>query len=136
MASSQDLSGTVQPGRGLGAGLMVDRSVMKLLRELSGFEIVPGTLNVHLPRPLDRGSNWRYVAAAVISPDWEAQSGQAGYFLAPVVIAGRYRGLAFQADEPGDPGYPSDQVEIFCEVHLRDALGLVDGDTVAVRVNG
>jgi hypothetical protein len=28
-----------------------------------------------------------------------------------------------------------DWVEIFCEVLPRDALGLVDGDTVAVRVN-
>ena len=74
------------------------------------------------------------MAAAEISADWEARSGQAGYFLAPVVIAGRYRGLAFQADERGDPGYPSDQVELFSEVHLRGALGLADGDTVVVRV--
>ena len=83
---------------------------------------------------IDRGSSWRYVAAAEISLDWERRSGQAGYFVAPVVIAWRYRGVAFQADEPGDPGYPSDQVELFSEVHLRGALGLTDGDTVAVRV--
>jgi CTP-dependent riboflavin kinase len=134
MAPPQDLSGMVQPGRGLGAGIMVDHAVMERLRELAGFAIVPGTLNVRLPRPLDRGSSWRYVAAAEISPDWEARSGQVGYFLAPVVIAGRYRGLAFQADERGDPGYPSDQVELFSEVHLRGVLGLTDGDTVAVRV--
>ena len=134
MAPTQDLSGTVQPGRGLGAGLMADHVVMQRLRELAGFAIVPGTLNVRLPRALDRDSSWRHVAATEISPDWEARSGQAGYFLAPVVIAERYRGLAFQADERGDPGYPSDQVELFSEVHLRGALGLTDGDTVAVRV--
>ena len=113
---------------------MADHAVMERLRELAGFAIVPGTLNVRLPRPLDRGSSWRYVAAAEISLDWERRSGQAGYFVAPVVIAWRYRGVAFQADEPGDPGYPSDQVELFSEVHLRGALGLTDGDTVAVRV--
>ena len=134
MTPPQDLSGTVQTGRGLGAGLMADDAVMERLRELAGFAIVPGTLNVRLPQPLDRGFGWRYVAAAEITPDWEARSGQAGYFLAPVVIAGRHRGLAFQADEPGDPGYPSDQVELFSEVHLRGALGLTDGDTIAVRV--
>jgi CTP-dependent riboflavin kinase len=134
MASPQDLSGTVQPGRGLGAGLMADHAVMERLRELAGFAIVPGTLNVRLPRPLDRDSRWRYVAATEISPGWEGRSGQAGYFLAPVVIAERYRGLAFQADEPGNPGYPCDQVELFSEVHLRGALGLIDGDTIAVRV--
>ena len=109
---------------------------MKLLRELSGFEIVPGTLNVHLPRPLDRGLELALCGRCRDQPDWEAQSGQAGYFLAPVVIAGVTAASRSRPNEPGDPGYPSDQVEIFCEVHLRDALGLVDGDTVAVRVNG
>jgi CTP-dependent riboflavin kinase len=133
MPWQRELSGIVQPGRGRGAGLMEDRAVMARLQELAGFTIVPGTLNVRLPRPLERGSSWRYVAAAEISPDWEARSGQAGYFLAPVLIAERYRGLAFQADEPGD-GYPADLVELFSEVHLRGALGLSDGDRVAVSV--
>ena len=53
MRSQWNLSGIVQPGRGLGAGLMADRAVMKKLHELAGFPIVPGTLNVRLPQPLD-----------------------------------------------------------------------------------
>jgi CTP-dependent riboflavin kinase len=113
---------------------MADSAVMNVLRKLAGFPIVPGTLNVRLPRPLERGSGWHYVSAAEISPDWEARTRQAGYFLAPVIIAGRYRGLAFQADEPGEPGYPADQVELFSEVHLRGTLGLNDGDPIAVRM--
>lgn len=127
----RDLSGVVQPGRGLGKRLMADGAIMTRLQELAGFPIVAGTLNVRRPRPLERDSSWRYVSAAEISPDWEARSGQAGYFLAPVMIANRYRGLAFQAEEPG---YPPDQVEIFSEVHLRSALGLTDGDPVDVSV--
>ena len=122
----------MQPGRGLGAGLMADSDVMERLQELVGFPIVPGTLNLRLPRPLERGSRWRYVAAVEVSPDWEARTGQAGYYLARVTIAGRYRGLAFQADESGYPGYPSDQIELFSEVHLRRALGLSDGDPITV----
>jgi hypothetical protein len=110
----------VQPGRGLGAALMDDREVERL-RELAGFAIVPGTLNVRLPEPLERSPSWRYLPAAQISPDWEAQSGQAGYFVIPIMVAERYRGLAFQADEPE---YPCDQVELLGEVHLRGALGL------------
>jgi CTP-dependent riboflavin kinase len=94
---------------------------------------VPGTINLRLPRPLER-DRWRYVAASEIAPDWEARTGQAGYHLVSVMIAGRYRGLAFQADEPGDPGYPADQIELFSEVHLRCTLGLIDGDPVAVSV--
>ena len=58
---------------------------------------VPGTLNVRLPHPLERGSAWWYVAAAEVTPDWQARTGQAGYFLARVTVAEQYRGLAFQA---------------------------------------
>jgi CTP-dependent riboflavin kinase len=32
-------------------------------------------------------------------------------------------------------GYPSDQVESSARFTLREELGLVDGDTIAVRVN-
>ncbi len=49
----------------------------------------------------------------------------------PVLVAGRYRGVAFQADEPG---YPADQVELLWEVHLRDSLGLSDGDSIDFSV--
>jgi CTP-dependent riboflavin kinase len=132
MHSRRDLSGIVQPGRALGVRLMADRAVTQRLEELAGFSIVPGTLNVRLPRPLERSPSWRYVPAAEIRPDWEARTCQVGYFLAAVTVAGRYRGLAFQAVEPGEPGYPPDQIELFCETHLRTELGLGDGDPISV----
>jgi CTP-dependent riboflavin kinase len=134
MPEQNDLSGIVQPGRGLGAALMVDRAVMEKLRELSGFPIVPGTLNVRLPTPLERGLSWRYLAAAEIAPDWESRTGQSGYYLAPVTVAERFRGLAFQAVEPEGRGYPLDQIEVFCEVHVRGEFGLGDGDRIAVAL--
>jgi hypothetical protein len=87
---------------------------------------------VRLPRPLERGPNWRHLAADEITSDWEARTGQSGYFLAPVTVAGRYRGLALQAFEPGEHGYPPDQIELFCEAHLRTELGLGDGDSIEV----
>ena len=135
MPEQRDLSGIVQPGRGLGAGLMADGGSMETLQELCGFPIVPGTLNVRLPGPLERGPSWRYMPAAEITPDWEERTGHAAYFLASVTIAGRYRGLAFQAVEPGERGYPPDQIELFCEAHLRAELGLDDGDLIAVWLN-
>jgi CTP-dependent riboflavin kinase len=135
MPEQRDLSGTVRPGRGLGAGRMADRVVVEKLEELTGFPVVDGTLNVRLPRRLERGSSWRYLAADEIMSDWEARTGQSGYFLAPVTVAGRYRGLAFQASEPGEHGYPPDQIELFCEAHLRTALGLGDGDPIEVRLS-
>jgi len=132
LPEQRDLSGIVQPGRGLGAGLMTDPVVMERLHELTGFPVVPGTLNVRLPRPLERGSTWRYLAAAEITPDWQSRTGQSGYYLAPVTVAGRYRGLAFQAVEPQGVGYPPDQIELFSEAHLRTALGLDDGHPISL----
>ena len=67
---------------------------------------MPGTLNVRLPRPLERGSSWRYMRAAEISPDWEAQSGQAGYFLVAVTIADRYRASPFKQMSTEMPNTP------------------------------
>jgi CTP-dependent riboflavin kinase len=125
------LTGVVASGRGLGAGRLADTDILDRLRELFGFTAVPGTLNVRLPEPFDRSLASRYVSAVEISPTWEAETGQAGYFLAPVLIADRYRGAAFQADEPG---YPAHLVELVCEVHLRQTLGLRNGDAITFSV--
>ena len=57
-----------------------------------------------------------------------------GVFLGPVTVAERYRGLAFQAVEAGEHGYPSDLIEVFCGVHLRVELALDDGDLIQVRL--
>src|SRR5262245_56979297 len=105
MPEQSNLSGMVRAGRGLATGRMADPVVMKKLEELSGFRLVPGTLNIRLPGPLARGSSWRYLPAAKIAPDWESRTGQSGYFLAAVTVAKRYRALAFQAVEPADRGY-------------------------------
>jgi CTP-dependent riboflavin kinase len=105
------------------------------LGELLGFAVVPGTLNVRLPGPVKRDSSWRYIAAQEIGPGWEEATGQTGYHLLPILVAGRHRGVAFQADEPGGPGYPVDQVELICEAHLRRELGLADGDTITFAID-
>jgi CTP-dependent riboflavin kinase len=110
---------------------MADPATLARVGDLAGFLPVPGTLNVVLPESLERGLLSRYLAAAEINPAWEAETGQAGYFLAEVLVAGRFRGLAFQADEPG---YPADLIELLCEVRLRDALGLSDGDPITLSV--
>jgi CTP-dependent riboflavin kinase len=113
---------------------MADPAVLQRLGALAGFPVVAGTLNVRLPHPLARDERWRYVAAEDVAPDWEARTQQSGYFIAPVTISGRYRGLAFQAVEPAGR-YPPDQIELFSEVHLRSELGLSDGDAIEVEVS-
>ena len=68
MASSRDVTGTVAPGRGLGAPRIADPAILVRIRDLAGFPPVPGTLNVVLPEPLERGLLSRYLAAAEINP--------------------------------------------------------------------
>ena len=62
---------------------MADPAVLLQLRELVGLAMVPGTLNVRLRQPLERGSEWQYLPAEEIAPDWQARTGQAGYFHVP-----------------------------------------------------
>ena len=70
-----------------------------------------------------------------VAPDWESRTGQSRSTSSPpVTIAGRYRGLAFQAVEPEGLGYPPDQIELFSDVHLRTELALDDGDTIEVAI--
>ena len=132
VALGRELTGIVIPGRGLGTVRMGRSDTLDRLEELAGFSLVPGTLNVRLPGPLERNLFSRYLDAGELGPMWERETGQAGYFLAmPVLVGGRFRGIAFQANEPG---YPADQVELLCEVHLRDSLGLSDGDSLSFSV--
>jgi len=104
---------------------MADPDVMALLERTMGFQPVPGTLNVMLDQPFDRAADAEYVPASVLSPDWEGATGQAGYWLTPMLAGGRYAAVAVQADEAH---YPRAQLELVCGVRLRDALGLADGD--------
>jgi len=131
VATKRELTGIVIPGRGLGSVRMAHSDTVDRMEELLGLSLVPGTLNVRLPGPLERTLFSRYLAAAELGPRWERETGQAGYFLAPVLVAGRYQGVAFQAAEPE---YPAEQVELLCEVHLRESLGLRDGDSIDFSV--
>lgn len=124
------MAARVRPGRGLGAPRMADPEVMALLERMMGFRPVPGTLNVVLD-DFARPPETEYVPAGLLSPDWEAATGQAGYWLTPVLVGGRFEATAVQADESG---YPPEQLELVCGVRLRDALGLTDGDAVQLIV--
>lgn len=126
-----ELVGRVRAGAGLGAPRMSDPHVMELISRSVGFRPVPGTLNVVLEQPFDRTLATSFVSAKDLSPTWEEDVGQAGYWLTPVVVAGQHQAVAIQADEPG---YPPEQIEVVCAVRLRDVLGLDDGDSLTITV--
>jgi len=131
-SSVKTYRGVVVPGRGFGAQRMANPAVLRAAQRLTGLILVPGTLNVRLPQPFDGmltgylteddlgGHVWRDHA-----PDRQ------GIRFGEVLIAGRYRGIMFQGDEPE---YPPNLVEIMSGHHLRDTLGLQDGDTLEFTV--
>jgi len=90
---------------------------------------VPGTLNVRLPQPFD-GLLPQYLTEADLGRDvWRDHApNRTGIHCGKVIIAGRYRGMVSQGDEPA---YTPEQVEIMSNHHLRDTLGLHDGDVLA-----
>lgn len=131
VTSHRQFTGVVEAGRGLGAPRMADPVVLVRLEDLLGFPVEPGTLNLRLSMPWDRALTPWYLAAGEIAPGWRDRTAQAGYFWSRVLIAGRYRGVVAQADEPG---YPDDLVELLCEVHLRETLDLKDDDALSFAV--
>ena len=122
--------GSVRPGRGLGVSRMSEPGFLEAFGAMVEFEPVPGTLNLMLADDLDDGVLDRHLPAEALGPSWGSAMGQDGYWWAPVRIAHRYRGIAFQAEEPG---YPRNLVEIVSSVRLRDALEVDDGDDVEIE---
>jgi CTP-dependent riboflavin kinase len=122
----KDFRGIVVPGRGFGAQRMANPAVLQAAQRLTGLALVPGTLNVRLPQPFD-GPLPQYLTEADLGGNvWRDHApNRTGIRCGEVIIAGRYRGIVFQGDEPE---YPPAQVEIMSDHHLRDTLGLHDGD--------
>lgn len=118
--------GIVVSGRGFGAQRMTNPAVLHAAQRVTGLTLVPGTLNVRLPQPFD-GTLTGYLTEDDLGGNvWRDHApNRQGIRWGEVLIAGQYRGIMFQGDEPE---YPSAQVEILSEQHLRTTLGLRDGD--------
>lgn len=120
--------GVVRAGRGFGAKQMSTPATLQALHRLTDLHIVPGTLNVRFPHPFD-GNLEGYITEEDIGVEiWGHEiPNRQGLRFGEVIIEGRYRGIVFQGDEPE---YPVEQVEILSDRHLRETLGLKDGDII------
>jgi CTP-dependent riboflavin kinase len=118
--------GIVMPGRGFGAQRMANPAVLHAAQRLTRLTLVPGTLNVRLPQPFD-GLLPLYLTEDELGGEvWcDHAPNRTGIRCGEVLIAGLYRGIIFQGDEPE---YPPEQVEILSDHHLRATLGVRDGD--------
>jgi CTP-dependent riboflavin kinase len=111
---------------------MANAAVLHAAQRLRGLTLVPGTLNVRLPQPFDGLLSWSLTGADVGGDVWRDHApNRRGIRCGAVLIAGRYRGIVFQGDEPE---YPPNQVEIMSDHHLRDTLRLHDDDTLEFAV--
>src|SRR5256885_5539694 len=125
----KDSQDVVVPGRGFGAQCKTNPAVLQAAQRLTGLILVPGTLNVRLPQPFDGLLPWYFTEADLGENVWRDHApNRTGIRCGEVLLAGRYRGIVFQGDEPE---YPPAQVEIMSDRHLRDTLGLHDGDVLA-----
>jgi CTP-dependent riboflavin kinase len=125
---AKEFQGVVVPGRGFGAQRMANPTVLHAAQRLTGLTLVPGTLNVRLPQPFDGLLPWYVTEADLGGHVWRDHApNRAGIRWGKVLIAGCYRGIVFQGDEPE---YPPAQVEIMSDHHLRATLGLHDGDAL------
>ena len=122
----KEFRGVVVPGRGFGAQRMANPAVLQAAQRLTALPLVPGTLNVRLPQPFD-GTLAGYLTEDDLGGAvWRDHAPhRQGIRFGEVLIAGQYRGIMFQGDEPE---YPPEQVEILSDHHLRATLGLRDGD--------
>jgi CTP-dependent riboflavin kinase len=111
---------------------MANPTVLHAAQRLTRLTLIPGTLNVRLPQPFDGVLPCYFTEADLGGNVWRDHApNRPGIRCGEVLIAGRYRGIVFQGDEPE---YPPEQVEIMSDHHLRDTLGLHDGDTLEFAV--
>lgn len=125
--------GRVASGRGFASERMALPLVQQGLQALGGgIAIVPGTLNLLLDLPFVGVLPFYVTEADLGGVIWSDHApGRKGLAIGRALIAERYRGLVLRGDEPA---YPANQVEIACEVRLRDALGLADGARLDFRL--
>lgn len=118
--------GRVAAGRGFASERMALPAVQQGLQALAGgVALVPGTLNLLLDLPFAGFLPFYVTEADLGALVWTDHApARRGLSIGRAVIAGRYRGLILRGDEPD---YPANQVEIACEVRLRDSLRLADG---------
>lgn len=126
-----EFGGTVCSGLGEGSRFTTLAWVSEEFQRKLGFVAWPGTLNLRMS-----GAAWRDWRAS-----WKSRPGVAitpapGFCAAKcfaVVLNGRLQAAAVI---PEVDAYPADKLELVAPLALRAALGLADGDTVHVRLDG
>jgi len=125
-------SGRVATGLGIAVSFTSAPWARTGFISLVGIDPHPGTLNLKIvdDQSCDAWAALRaWPGRHLPAPDSDACDAR----LYSVTLAGKIPGAIVL---PEVLGYPADQVEIIAAVHLRDALGLADGDSVTITADG
>lgn len=110
------LAATVATGRGLASAVLPRHRAA--LEDAIGARVHPGTLNLHLARPV----------RIVDAPAWDGPDDGRSRHLAP----GRLEGYPVHVNHWS--GCPQHRLDLVADVHLRRQLGLRDGDRVVLEI--
>src|SRR5260370_14296420 len=120
------LRGEVTSGRG-GFGQWIEKLQDHYERK-TGMRLFPGTLNLRLSKPFS-------LSGDVIRLEKEEHGGRVSVSMIPCRILGREAFiLRTDQNENGSGHHPKTILEIATDVKLREAFGLMDGDTVEVEI--
>lgn len=132
MAEKKVYRGIVATGRGAGAGFMSAPGVLAGFERAAGLKVIPGTLNAALTEPFDL-STLSYIRFADVGIEIDLAGvgidfdGEPGVHYGRIVVAGGYpAAILFFTWTPD----PTIYAELVSPQHLRDTIGLRDGDTV------
>jgi CTP-dependent riboflavin kinase len=132
MDNRQVYQGIVRTGRGAGAGFMSAPGVLGGIEQMVGLSVLPGTLNAALTEPfnlslldyVDFARVGLEINLAELGIDYQ---GEPGVHYGRITIAGEYPGIVLFFTWVDNPGLDA---ELVSPHHLRDTLGLSDGDTI------
>ena len=124
--------GFVKTGRGNGALEMSEPGSLEGFQRLTGLSVIPGTLNIDLAEPFDLAL-LKYATLDELgwSIDLSKQGikydGEIGMHYGPATVANRYPAYVIFFTWVDDV---YTDAELISPYHLRNALGLRDGDMV------
>ncbi len=126
MGEAEGLDGEVRSGTGEGSFFLGLGWVRAEIQATCAFDPFPGTLNVALTKP-ESLVRWREVRKGPGRPLTPPFPESCGARCFPVLVAGAVRGAVVVPDVTR---YGEELLEVVAPVHLRDHLGLRDGDRV------
>ena len=136
--TTAELDGTITGGMGEGRHYISLPGYMEQFRTRLGYEPFPGTLNVSLTAEGVRARTALGAVDPIEIDGWEDDERTYGpAFCYPATVeAGSDEYERTHVIAPERTHHDEDQLEVIAPVKLRDELGLTDGDSLTVRVEG